>query len=882
MNAERWRRIDEIFALVQELDDAEAARVLDEQCANDAELRREVESMRALARDAESFLETPAITEVQWREEREARFLPGDLVANRYRIADLLGRGGMGEVYRADDLKLGQTVALKFLAESLAANGAALARFHREVSLARQVSHRHVCRVYDIGEHAGMHFLSMEYVRGEELASLLRRVGRLPDEKAYVFARQLCAGLAAIHAAGIVHRDLKPSNVMLDESGDVRITDFGIAALSDADRASETMIGTPAYMAPEQLTHGQATTRSDIYALGLVLHEAFTGKRRTSESQDGDPIILRCLDPDPGRRPASALEVSAALPGGDPLAAALAAGETPSPQMVAAASNEGRFAPRNAVLLLVWILAALAATAILSDRLSLHRFLSLRRSPELLRADAEEIASDAGYAGRDFASGFRRQLAVIDYVAARTEADRWTRFRDAPLPAFYFWYRLSPRPLLPYSSWRVDADDPPNLAAGMMRLRLDPQGRLLYFEGVPSAQHARADWPRFFERAGFAISAFRPTASRATPPQQSDAQFAWIGAHPSWPDLPLRIEAASHRGAPVYFEVIWPWRSLDRMPPLAASGDPFTIVLLVFYFGALSLAAFLAWRNFRKGRGDRRGTLRLMLFIFALRVVFWIFVAHHIFTIDELGLVISGLEAAVYWSAVVGLLYLALEPLIRRRLPHVLISWSRLLSGDARDPLVGRDILIGGAFGMVIVLTIHAFHFVPRLLGNSMRAPAIHSPLLHEYGLDGWRGFVPLVVNQITASIMFPLIIASAVMFFIMLTRRNAIGIGISWLIFYFALFLNFGDRNSPISFVIALVLPSVLLFVLTRYGLLALIATFFYIHVWPFYPATTELTAWYATTYILQLILLIAIASWAFRVSLAGQRVFSGSFLEA
>jgi hypothetical protein len=294
-------------------------------------------------------------------------------------------------------------------------------------------------------------------------------------------------------------------------------------------------------------------------------------------------------------------------------------------------------------------------------------------------------------------------------------------------------------------------------------------------------------------------------------------------------------------------------------------------VLLSFYFGTIALAVLLAWRNLRLGRGDRRGTFRLMLFIFALRVVFWIFIAHHIFAIGELGLVISGLEAAVYWAAILGLFYLALEPLVRRRLPEALISWSRLLAGHLRDAMIGRDVLLGGAFGMVIVLTIHLY---PR------NTPAINSTLLNEYGLDGWRGFVPLVVNQTTASIMFPLIITAAVLFFIVITRRKAAGLAVSWLIFYAALNLNFGDR-SPLSLAIGVILPTVLLFVLTRYGLLALVATFFYIHIWPFYPATTELTAWYATTYILQVILLVALALYAWLASLAGQRVISEEFLE-
>jgi serine/threonine protein kinase len=300
-----------------------------------------------------------------------AEFAPGALLADRYRIVALLGRGGMGDVYRADDLRLGQPVALKFLPRSLEKDAGRLERFLGEVRMARQVSHPNVCRVYDIGEIGGRHFLSMEYVDGEDLASLLRRIGRLPVDKAVDIARQLCAALAAAHDKGVLHRDLKPANVMLDGRGKVRLTDFGLAGTEGAGEPD--MAGTPAYMAPEQFAGRAATAQSDIYALGLVLYEVFSGKRAfeaptiaelrrlheeshaeqlTSSVRDLDPaverVIFRCLEKDPGSRPASAIAVAAALPGGDPLAAALAAGETPSPEMVAAAGDSGGMRPAAA------------------------------------------------------------------------------------------------------------------------------------------------------------------------------------------------------------------------------------------------------------------------------------------------------------------------------------------------------------------------------------------------------------------------------------------------------------------------------------------------------------------------------------------------------
>src|SRR6266567_250603 len=183
----------------------------------------------------------------------EGRFLPGTLLAGRYRIIGLLGRGGMGEVYRASDLTLGQAVALKFLPEGAIEDEQTLARFHNEVRTARQVSHPNVCRVYDIGQIDGQTFLSMEYVDGEDLGSLLRRIGRVPHDKAIEMSRKLCAGLAAAHEKGVLHRDLKPANIMIDGRGQLLITDFGLAGIAENIQDTEIRHGTPAYMAPEQL-----------------------------------------------------------------------------------------------------------------------------------------------------------------------------------------------------------------------------------------------------------------------------------------------------------------------------------------------------------------------------------------------------------------------------------------------------------------------------------------------------------------------------------------------------------------------------------------------------------------------------------------------------
>ena len=221
----------------------------------------------------------------------DGRFVAGTIIGQRYRVVTLLGRGGMGEVYKADDLTLGQAVALKFMPDTLAANAPALVRFHAETRIARRVSHPNVCRVYDVGEIDGLHFLTMEFIDGEDLSSLLRRIGRLPGDKAVEIARQICAGLAAAHDAGVIHRDLKPANIMIDGRGRARLTDFGVAAIAKEMRRGD-IVGTPAYMAPEQVRGGEATIRSDIYSLGLVLYELFTGRRAFDAQTVGEALIV--------------------------------------------------------------------------------------------------------------------------------------------------------------------------------------------------------------------------------------------------------------------------------------------------------------------------------------------------------------------------------------------------------------------------------------------------------------------------------------------------------------------------------------------------------------------------------------------------------------
>ena len=493
----------------------------------------------------------------------------------------------MGEVYHADDLTLDQPVALKLLPERLARDPERLKGLKAEVRISRQISHPNVCRVYDITEAGGLCFLSMEYIRGEDVRSLLQRIGRLPADKAAQIARQLASGLAAAHEKGVLHRDLKPANVMIDERGHARIMDFGLAAVAGTIEAGEIQSGTPAYMAPEQRAGREVTERSDIYSLGLVLYELFTGQRALPQAGPAEPpappsslvegldpavdrIILRCLELDPSRRPASALAVRAAFPGSDLLTLAVARGETPAPELVAEAGDFAALSPPAAWLCLTGVALALAGTVWLAGRTRLTSLVPLPKSPEVLAADARATLEALGYPTRqrDRTRGFSRDSGYIDHLMARPRASDWWKLLARGEPSVVrFWYRESPAYLVPYRTTEFFASeqDPPLSVPGMVSLELDTRGRLRRFEAVPAdrddagGEAREPDWNALFTRAQLDLADFTAVEPRWLPSSFADRRAAWEGRYPDAPEVPIRAEAASLRGRPVAFRIFEPW-----------------------------------------------------------------------------------------------------------------------------------------------------------------------------------------------------------------------------------------------------------------------------------------------------------------------------------
>jgi serine/threonine-protein kinase len=860
---------------------------------------------RAPARDAEALTVT---TGVPLSPTAAIHFAPGAIISGRYRLVALLGKGGMGEVYRADDLILEQPVALKFLPAG-GDEEAKLSRFHNELRVARQVSHRNVCRLYDLGEAGGHRFLTMEYIDGEPLSSLLRRIGRLPHDKAVQIARQLCAAVAAAHERGVIHRDLKPANVMIDGEGDVRVTDFGIAT---AKSDNVEFVGTPQYMAPEQFSGGVASVRSDIYALGLILFEVFTG-RRAQESgtledlkrfhqtglhttpstivHDIDPgverVILRCLERDPEQRPASALVVAAALPGGDPLAAALAAGETPSPEVLAAAGESEALGVGRGLTLAVLVIAGLLAFAAASQRTSLTGRTPLDDPPAVLVNRAEQIVRSLGYTDPvgDSASGF---MAFDDYRQwLRSQPlgpRRWDALASGNPSGVLFWYRSSPHGLLPVADAAITLEDPPSAETGMREVVLDPRGRLQRFRSVPpqfdesAGAAAPPSWDALFDASGLSMSSFADAAPQWAPPDYADVRAAWTGPHPVLKDVTLRIEGAAYRGTPVFFEVIGPWTEPERMQPDTESLADRVLLALVFLTLGMLLAsaAVLARRHIRANRADRRGAWRVTAYLGTAGMLAWLLRASHSSTAEgEVQLLFRAAADLALLGVIFWTVYVALEPYVRRFRPDALLGWSRLLSGHIRDPRVGRDLLIGMAFGVTLALIDVGKATIIPALGFPAPSPRYgYGESLIGAGPGALWGALLESLSAIGGALFanFGIVVARLVL-------------RIRWLaLVVTALFLSLVAISdmSPVLLSIGFALASgaLLTVVAVRFGLLSLVVTWFTWGLIAAVPMTLELSHWRADASNWTLALLIGMTLFGFYASRAGQPLF-GSILD-
>ena len=853
--------------------------------------------------------------------------MPGQIVADRYRIVALAGRGGMGEVYRAEDLKLSQIVAIKFLPESISEDVGALARFHSEVRVARHVAHPNVCRMFDIGDADGITFLTMEYVDGEDLASLVRRIGRLSPDKATEIARQICAGLAAAHERGVIHRDLKPANVMLDSAGKARITDFGLAGIAASIQGAEVRAGTPAYMAPEQLAGKEVTFKSDLYSLGLILYEILTGKRvfnattlpelmrlreesspskPSSLVRDLDPllerVIMRCLEKDPALRPSSALQVAAALPGGDPLAAALAAGETPSPQMVAAAGENTGLSARVGLGVLAAVLVGTIFLIYMGVREDGLEMLRPSKSSDVLTHQARDILAKLGYPERatDSAGEFAYNYWFLSYLSRQQPPPDWKSILLQRPMMLEFWYRQGPEYMVP-QTWSsllltpgvVTSEEPPSIRPGMTTMWMDADGHLQWFLAIPpevdtstpsdpppgksqSAASAQppptADWNPLFEAAGLDPAQFHLSTPKWLSLAGFDTRAAWDG---NWPKSgrPLHVEAAAWRGKPVYFTLVSPWTRPNRTPTDAGKGENTgNIIALIVALVTVAAGAWFALRNLARGRGDRQNAWRLACVAFAIGIVTFVFRVHFVPSLKMILLIILAISTSLFMAAALWLLYMALEPYVRRHWPQTIISWTRLMSGRFRDPLVGRDLVFGTLMGLSWILVFE--------IGSLIRMRAGAPPLFpsSQY-LMGMRLAAGIWLATLVTSILGTLLF-----FFSLVLLRVLVRNAWAAALLFIALFTIpkvLGSNHLVVDTLVWGTIYAIAAVGMVRFGLIVLGLSSLMANVLLNQPYSLDFSNWYAAQCFFIVAIFVAIGAWGVCTSLAGQKLWKDELFE-
>jgi serine/threonine-protein kinase len=423
----------------------------------------------------------------------------------------------------------------------------------------------------------------------------------------------------------------------------------------------------------------------------------------------------------------------------------------------------------------------------------------------------------------------------------------------------------------------VRRDDPPLDLAGMAGVVLDPGGRLTTFIAVPprveeSGPGPAPDWAALFLEAGLEPDRFRPVPPAWTAPVDSDSKAAWLGVHPSQPDLPLRVEAAAYHGRPVWFALLPPWAAAADDGP---SVSPTPVGQVAVWILALAMplgGAILARRNLRLGRGDAKGGLRVALFIFASYGLARLFRTNHVPSFaDELWILVKVFAYPSFWAIQAWLLYLALEPYARRRWPHVLISWKRLLEGRYRDPLVGRDLLVGSLAGILLAIGFQAFAVVPVWFGKAgiTPIPYVVGTALSSYSEVLFR----LFVNQYSA-----VFFAMVFLFLLVVTRML---VRSTWLAVLACCLLLAGPlqgENVAIEWLAGACRAVMMIGVLTLGGLLPLAVALLVMFSVGEVPISLDPSAWYAAHALPALAFLGGLAVYGFRTSLAGRSPFGGT----
>jgi hypothetical protein len=428
----------------------------------------------------------------------------------------------------------------------------------------------------------------------------------------------------------------------------------------------------------------------------------------------------------------------------------------------------------------------------------------------------------------------------------------------------------------------VTADDPPTILSGMVNLTLDPRGRLTFFQAIPpqvqsqseeSGAHAQPfDWNILFRAAGLDVAQFKSTEPIWTSLAASDTRAAWTG---TWPgsSRPLRIEAAAFQGKPVFFSLIGPWARPQRMrpdPPTTAGRRAGNLILLGVLVLVVAGAALLARRNYIRGRGDRRGALRLAGVLFATLIALWLCRGHIAPTLGTLLPFVLAVSTALFFSGLIWVMYLSVEPYVRRHWPHALVSWSRLAMGRLRDPLVGRDVLFGVILGVVWMLIVEVSQLLMMGKGEPPLLFSTDYLLGGRHALGAWLFQIP---DSIEATLLF---------FFLLFVLR--VLLRKEWLaaVVFVAIWVTLKTLGSDYPWIegsayAALYGGAVIM--VFRFGFVALAVGIFATEMLLNVPLTLDFSAWYLSSVSLPLLSIVALAVWGFYHSLAGQKLWQGDW---
>jgi len=541
-----------------------------------------------------------------------------------------------------------------------------------------------------------------------------------------------------------------------------------------------------------------------------------------------------------------------------------------------------------AFLLLAGIAVGLVALFVIAPKVQLLNWLSLENPPEVLTAKARDIVRSLGYTERpaDEARGYRHEAGYFDYMQGKVIGEeQWRKVLSMYPPPISFWYRQSPAPLAPTEGvdWlggdpvqRVLPDDPLT-APGMVSLSADMEGRLLRFvaqyqpDHPPSTEEQQTrvpDWSPLFAAAHLDPMRFNPTTSQSVHPTATDSQVAWLGTYQDRPDIPLRVEAASLRGRIVYFEIVPPWNGTGGQD----ISDRGSIIWSLFVLAVLVCTALLARLNWKTGRADVSGAWRVGLFISATSLLFWASASDHATgTQAFVGLTQTAIPFAVLLGGFSSLCYLAIEPWGRREWPTIMISWSRVLAGRWRDPLVGRDVLIGIIIGVSTSMLRRLVEFnVIRQGGPPAPAPWFPGSSFYLNSLMGPFSAVTGIVASVWGSLLNALFFFAVLLMLTLLLRNKWLAVAALAAFFTIA-----GPPLNDASAVIISVLSALISLVVTlRFGGLLSIGIancVFAITAQTF--LTTEFSKWYGASSLVALIAIAALALLGFRLSLLRQQ---------